>query len=69
MAYACDNCSKTVDHGHKVSHAKNRTNTLRKPNLHNAKVLVKGKVMRMRLCTQCLRRADRPHKQQMVASN
>lgn len=67
MAYACDNCGKTVDHGHKVSHAKNRTNTLRRPNLHNAKVLKSGKVVSVRLCTKCLRKADRPHKQNAVS--
>jgi large subunit ribosomal protein L28 len=71
MAYMCDNCEKTVDHGHKVSHAKNRTKTLRRPNLHNARVLVSGKIVKQRLCTKCLRRADRPHKQeqQIVVSS
>jgi ribosomal protein L28 len=63
MAYACDNCGKTVDHGHLVSHAKNRVKTLRRPNLHTAKVVVKGKTMKQLLCTKCLRKADRPHKQ------
>jgi len=68
MAYACDNCGKTVDHGHKVSHAKNRTKTLRKPNLHAARIVTGGRVVSARLCTKCLRRAERPHKQQPVAS-
>ncbi len=63
MAYACDNCDKSVDRGHLVSHAKNRVNTLRKPNLHAARVIENGKVVRKRLCTKCLRRAERPQKQ------
>lgn len=61
MAYECDYCLKTVDHGHLVSHAKNRTKTLRKPNLHSARVVENGATVRRLLCTKCLRRADRPH--------
>lgn len=61
MAYECDYCLKTIDHGHLVSHAKNRVVTLRKPNLHSARVLENGKVVRRKLCTKCLRSADRPN--------
>lgn len=59
MANACAMCGKGSDFGHLVSHAKNRTKTIRKPNLHPAKVMVDGKKVKMRLCTKCLRRADR----------
>lgn len=62
MAYKCDNCSKGVDFGNNVSHAKNRTKKTRLPNLHQARVIVKGKIVRQNLCTKCLRRAPRPHK-------
>ncbi len=55
MAYACDRCAKTSDNGHLVSHAKNRTKTKRKPNLHRANVKVDGVKVKMRLCTKCLR--------------
>lgn len=44
----CDNCGKGVMYGHNVSHAKNRTRKIFKPNLH----VYKG----MRLCTKCLRK-------------
>ena len=41
--------------GHNVSHAKNRTRKVFKPNLHPAKITVDGTTMRVRLCTKCLR--------------
>lgn len=41
--------------GHEVSHAKNRTRKVFKPNLHSAKIVVSGRPMRVRLCTKCLR--------------
>lgn len=56
MAMKCFNCNKGVMYGHKVSHAKNRTNRLFLPNLHSARILVDGTPMRVRLCTKCLRR-------------
>ncbi len=59
MANACYMCGKGSDFGHLVSHAKNRTKTIRKPNLHPAKIMVNGKKMKVRLCTKCLRKADR----------
>lgn len=62
MANVCGLCGKGSDFGNLVSHAKNRTKTIRKPNLHSAKILLDGKKVKMRLCTKCIRRADRPHK-------
>ena len=62
MAYQCDYCAKTVDRGHNVSHAKNRTKRLRKPNLHQARVVEHGKTVKRLLCTKCLKKAQRPHK-------
>jgi len=41
--------------GHNVSHAKNRTRKIFKPNLHPARMIVEGQAMRVRLCTKCLR--------------
>ena len=42
-------------YGHNVSHAKNRTRKIFKPNLHSAKVVVNGIKKSMKLCTKCLR--------------
>jgi len=51
----CFNCGKGVMYGHNVSHAKNRTRKIFKPNLHSAKIMVGGVNKRVRLCTKCLR--------------
>lgn len=55
MANACDLCGKKRDVGHNVSHAKNRTQRIRKPNLHSHKMQIGESKLRLRLCTKCLR--------------
>lgn len=52
----CANCGKGVMYGHKVSHAKNRTNRVFAPNLHPARVMIDGMLKRVKLCTKCLRK-------------
>jgi large subunit ribosomal protein L28 len=51
----CFNCKKGIMYGHNVSHAKNRTRKIFKPNLHSARILVNGAYKRVKLCTSCLR--------------
>ena len=46
--------------GHNVSHAKNRTRKIFKPNLHWSRIGVSGKSLRVRLCTKCLRMLKNP---------
>ncbi len=41
--------------GHNVSHAKNRTRKIFKPNLHRSHVMLNGVARRVKLCTKCLR--------------
>lgn len=55
MALRCVNCNKGTMYGHNVSHAKNRTRKLFKPNLHSARVSIGGISRRVRLCTKCQR--------------
>jgi large subunit ribosomal protein L28 len=55
MALQCFNCKKGVMYGHNVSHAKNRTRKIFKPNLHSSKILINGAYKRVRLCTKCQR--------------
>ena len=43
-------------YGHNVSHAKNRTRKIFKPNLHSARIIVGGTAKRVRLCTKCVRK-------------
>ncbi len=51
----CDNCGKGIMIGHNVSHAKNRTRRIFKPNLHKARIWMGSGYRRMKLCTKCLR--------------
>ena len=51
----CANCGKGVMYGHNVSHAKNRTRKIFKPNLHSVRIVTAGIGKRVRLCTKCLR--------------
>lgn len=65
----CANCGKGVMYGHNVSHAKNRTRKIFKPNLHFARIEVDGAMKphfaeasrgkRVRLCVKCLRRSKK----------
>lgn len=56
MALHCVNCGKGIAYGHAVSHAKNRTKRVFKPNLQKLKVLRDGVVVRVKLCTNCIQR-------------
>ena len=55
MALVCFNCGKGVMYGHNVSHAKNRTRKIFKPNLHSARIVVSGVQQKVKLCTKCQR--------------
>jgi large subunit ribosomal protein L28 len=62
MALRCDNCGKGVMYGHNVSHAKNRTRKIFRPNLHSARVVLNGLSKKLKLCTKCLRMAKQAQK-------
>ncbi len=55
MAFKCDNCGKSRSMGHRVSHAKNRTNHAFKPNIQKKRIMVDGVSMRFKLCTTCIK--------------
>lgn len=55
----CMNCGKGVMYGHNVSHAKNRTRKIFKPNLQAARIMLGGIMKKLRLCTSCLRMMKR----------
>ncbi len=61
MANACDLCGKKRDVGHNVSHAKNRTQRIRKPNLHAHRMKMEEGTLRLKLCTKCLRTVKGAH--------
>lgn len=55
MANVCDLCGKGRDVGHSVSHAKNRTRRIRKPNLHIHRMPTSEGKIKLKLCTKCKR--------------
>ena len=70
--YACEHCGRGVQVGRHIRHHRGVaggrwkrkapvTGRLWLPNLHMARVVEGGKILRRRLCTLCLRRAERPH--------
>jgi large subunit ribosomal protein L28 len=70
MANVCDYCSRGVQYGHTLQHRrgvaggrwKRKAQKVKrswKPNLHYARILENGILVRRRLCTRCLRRAKK----------
>jgi large subunit ribosomal protein L28 len=55
MARKCDICGKGTVTGNRVSHAKNRTRRVWKPNLHKIQAMVGTSRATLRICTRCLR--------------
>jgi large subunit ribosomal protein L28 len=55
----CVKCNKGKMYGHKMSHAKNRTNRTFDPNLHSMRIMIDGAMKKVRLCAKCLRMAKR----------
>ena len=51
----CAICGKTMGRGHLVSHSNIKTNRTWAPNLHRVRARVNGKVVRLNVCTRCLR--------------
>ena len=55
MSQRCDVCGKRPMSGHNVSHSKVHTKRRFMPNLQSAHIVLKGKLVRARVCTRCLR--------------
>ena len=51
----CDLCNKSAQFGHNVSHSKRHTNRRWLPNIHLVKMEKNGQIVRVNLCTRCLR--------------
>jgi large subunit ribosomal protein L28 len=51
----CDHCNKSAQFGHNVSHSKRHTNRSWLPNIHPVKIEKDGRMVRVNLCTRCLR--------------
>ena len=55
MATQCDICGKGTTFGNTVSHAKNRTRRVWRPNLLSMKTMIGGTVISVKVCTRCLK--------------
>ena len=55
MAQRCEVCDKGPMFGNNVSHANNKTRRRWNPNLKKLKVVFKGSVKNMKVCTRCLK--------------
>jgi large subunit ribosomal protein L28 len=51
----CFVCDKGVAYGNNVSHANNKTRRTWRPNLQVARILLDGKVTKVKVCTRCLK--------------
>ena len=50
----CYTCDKGVAFGNNVSHSNAKTRRTWKPNLQVARVVVNGKIEKVKVCTRCL---------------
>jgi large subunit ribosomal protein L28 len=55
MAQRCEVCDKGPMFGNNVSHANNKTRRRWNPNLKKLKVVLKGSVKSIKVCTRCLK--------------
>jgi len=50
----CHSCQKGIAFGNNVSHANNKTRRTWKPNLQVARIVMNGKIVKIKVCTRCL---------------
>jgi large subunit ribosomal protein L28 len=50
----CFSCGRGVAFGNNVSHANNKTRSVWKPNLQVARIVIEGKITKIKVCTRCL---------------
>jgi len=55
MSWKCDICGKQPSVGFRVSHSDKHTKHTWKPNLQSMRVLVDGRVKKLKVCTTCLK--------------
>lgn len=63
MAFKCDNCNKGISWGHRVSHAKNRSNHMFRPNIQKKRIEIDGRMVRVKLCTKCIKLLNKNKKE------
>lgn len=62
MAQICDRCGKGVQFGQLVSHSNVKTKRKFKPNLQTVWVEYRGKKVKTKLCTKCIKLSKKAKK-------
>ncbi|MBN2723457.1 MAG: 50S ribosomal protein L28 [Deltaproteobacteria bacterium] len=60
MSRQCEICSRGTVVANNVSHSNIHTKRVQKINLKRIRVVVDGKTKRMRVCTSCFNKVERP---------
>ncbi len=55
MAGYCQVCGKGMQYGHAVSHSNVKTKRKWAPNIQKVRALVRGRAVRVTVCSRCLR--------------
>ena len=55
MSLKCEVCDKKPQVGNNVSHANNKTRRRWKPNIKKLRVVMKGSIKTMKICTRCIK--------------
>ena len=55
MGKFCQLCEKGQMIGHNVSHSNRKSSRAWAPNVHKVRLMVDGRMVRVNLCTRCLR--------------
>jgi large subunit ribosomal protein L28 len=50
----CFVCDKSVTYGNHVSHANNKVRRTWKPNLQVVRVVLQGRITKVKVCTRCM---------------
>ncbi len=55
MSLKCEVCEKKTQFGNNVSHANNKTRRRWNPNIKKLRVVMKGSVKTIKICTRCIK--------------
>jgi large subunit ribosomal protein L28 len=55
MSRRCEICNKGIQYGHNVSHSNRKTKRVWRPNIQKVRAVRDGQVVRIRVCTRCIR--------------
>ncbi len=70
MAARCDVCHRGSQHGNRVSHSNRKTRHTFKVNLQSRRLLIRGTMRNVKICTRCLRtmmKVEKPKTQAATA--